>query len=117
MSNEFIIRDVYPGITTPLPVTGAVSTTLPSALIDQAQGTVGTSAQALGTTQALTFGCYITNTHASNVLYVGSASVSATRFVLKLTAGQTSPLIPVANFTGVQVVGSAAATTYSFGGM
>lgn len=96
------------------PTTAVVA--LPSALIDQAQGTVGTSAQALGTTQALVFGCNVTNTHASNILYVGSASVSATRFMYQLFPGQTSPLIPVANFTGVNVVGSAAGTTYCFGG-
>lgn len=97
-------------------VTQPVSTALPTALIDQAAGSVGTSAQALGSSQALVFGCYVTNTHASQILYLGSASVSTTRFMLRLLPGQTSPLIPVGNFTAVNVVGSGAATTYSFGG-
>lgn len=89
---------------------------LPAALIDQVQGSVGTSSQALGSTQVLTFGCYVTNTHATQTLYVGSASVTTTRWVHRLLPGQTSPLLPVGNFTGVQVLGSGAATTYSFGG-
>lgn len=97
---------------TPVPV----SVALPATLIDQAQGTVGTSAQALGSSQALVFGCYITNTHASNLLYVGSSSMNTTRWVHRLLPGQTSPLLPVANFMGVNVLGSAASTTYSFGG-
>lgn len=93
-----------------------VSVGLPASLSDQVQGTVGTSSQVLGTSQTLQFGCYVTNTHAQNTLTLGSSNVGVTRFVMQLLPGERSPLIPVANFTGVFVLGSAAGTTYSFGG-
>lgn len=96
-------------------VGGTVAVSPAAGVADAAQGTVGTSSAQLSS-QARTFGVWITNTHASQTLAVGSSSVSTTRFIARLNPSERL-FLPVANDNLLFVLGSAASTTYSLGGM
>ena len=93
----------------------SVEVPLASAVFDVAEGTVGTAAVQLADHPA-TYGVVVSNTHATQTVTVGGSTVTATRFILKILAGSSSPLIPVANSNLLYVFGSAASTTYTYGG-
>lgn len=95
---------------------GQVDVPLASSVFDVAESTsLSTSAVQLAS-HAATYGVVVTNTHASQIVYVGGSTVTGTRFIHKLLAGQSSPLIPVNNSNLLYVIGSAASTSFTYGG-
>ena len=95
---------------------GSVDVPLATSVFDVAEKTdLSTSAFQLADHPA-TYGVVVTNTHATQIVTVGGSTVTATRFILKLLAGQSSPLIPVANSNLLYVFGSAASTSFTYGG-
>lgn len=83
-------------------------------------GTVSTTPTRLAAQATGGFGAKITNCHASQDLYVAfddgtptTTDLTTTLFLAKLTAGQVSDWLPVANLDQVWILGSAAGTNYA----
>lgn len=136
MTTPYVALD--PAVTNTVTVAGGTAGT-PSAVVQSVQGVVGGTAQpisqalsaamvdgtdtnvAAGTRRALgslatPFGCYVTNTHATAIAYIGSTLVSSSRFVFKLYPGQSTPLIPVSNASGISWDTDTTACTVAYGG-
>jgi hypothetical protein len=77
---------------TPVPVDVALA----AAPIDGTKTvtTAGTRVILAASAQGFKVGTYVTNTHATAIVYVGSSSVSSSRFIVQLYPGQTTPLLP-----------------------
>lgn len=84
----------------------------PAASIFSGQGSVGTSHAALASSQALKHGVWVRNLHATNVLYIGAATVTSANGY-KLNPGEEK-FLPVANLATVDTIGSAASTTFCY---
>jgi hypothetical protein len=93
-----------------------ISQALSAAMVDgtDTNVTAGTR-RALGSL-ATPFGCYVTNTHATAIAFIGSTSVSSTRFVFKIYPGQSTQLIPVSNANGISWDTDISGCTVSYGG-
>jgi hypothetical protein len=77
---------------------------------------LGTSAFQLAN-QACAIGAEVTNTSTNgNLVYVGSANVSPTRFIRRIYPGEPTAFFPVANTNLLYVYGSAASTKLTYGG-
>lgn len=79
--------------------------------------TIGTARAALAS-HAFRYAFYLTNTHATQNLHLGDASVESngSRKIVTILPGETRTFPGVGNTDQFQVVGSAAGTTYLLGG-
>jgi hypothetical protein len=96
--------------------TTAITQALSSAVVDGTDTNVAAGTRRALGALATPFGCYVTNTHATAIAYIGSTSVSSTRFVFKLYPGQSTPLIPVSNANGISWDTDTTGCTVAYGG-
>jgi len=97
---------------------GAVTVALATSAF-QGTGTVTTAGTrvTLGSNGSLVYGFYVTNTHATATVFVGTtAAVSSTAFIFRLAPGQSTPLIPLTNSNLVAIDADTSGATVSFGG-
>lgn len=96
--------------------TAVSSVALAASVYDVAEKTdLSTSAFQLAT-NANTYGTRVTNTSTNgNIMYVGGANVSATRFIRRLYSGE-SGWFEVSDAALLYVFGSAASTRFTYGG-
>ncbi len=79
--------------------------------------TTAGSREALVSHGGLKFGVYITNTHATAIVYIGTAAaVSATAYISALAPGQTSPMLPVENTNLLGYDSNTSGATITYGG-
>jgi hypothetical protein len=88
---------------------------LATSVFDVAEATQSGTATQLAS-HACVYGTVISNTHASAILYVGGSTVTSTRYIYRLLAGESTPLIPVSN-SNLLYVKESASCTYTYGGM
>ena len=104
-------------------VTGTVTTSasvtsvaLAASVYDVAEKTDLTTSAFQLASNANTYGTRVTNTSSNgNVLYVGSSSVTNTRFIRRIFAGE-SGWFEVSNSNLLYCYGSAASTKFTYGG-
>jgi len=80
-----------------------------------ASTTIGASNAALAS-HAFNYEFQITNTHASQIIYVGDTNVSATRYMRSIYPSETARFPGAGNTNLFRVIGSGASTSYLLGG-
>jgi hypothetical protein len=80
-----------------------------------ASTTIGTSNAALAS-HAFLYEFAITNTHATQIIYVGDADVSSTRYMRSVYPSETARFPGAGNTSSFRVIGSGASTSYLLGG-
>ncbi len=96
---------------------GTVDVALATTMFTVAEVTEDTTATPLASHGGLKFGIIVSNTDAADTLFLGDSSVTATRYLIKIGPGENSGWIPVENSNVLFAIGSAASTTFTYGGM